>query len=361
MAVRILVVLVSFFLCNSLWAERIEDLYRYSVLMPSQNNSEARQATVDGLAEVILRTAGDAAVLQDPAVIRALGSANNFVVSQGYQASDETLVIEDQEVPALKLVIEFSGERVQSLLRESQLSLWPDNRRNVLTWIVVDDTEGRRVISDLNFPEAQKVLTDTAKRRGLPLVPKLMDLEDQIALSANQLWSMSVDAIRSASERYDPDTILAGRLSQTSRGDWRSVWQLMNREGEQIFDGQGASIEDVIAGGINAVVDYFCERECIRPNQSGMPSVLIFQLGGINNFSQYSQALNYIEELALVRRVDIGAVQDNNLLLYLYSDGDVRQLQDTLSRDGRMNAQTNLNNPSPLGTAENPLLYIWRS
>ena len=344
------------------YAEQIPDLFRYTALVTSQNSRDAQRAASDGLAEVIVRASGDNRVLQEGEIIRALGSANNYIVSQTYEATTETIEVDNRQVPAQKLVIEFSGELIQSLLRRLQLPLWPNNRRSLLVWMVVDDAQGRRVVSDITFPEAQLAMRNSTKQRGLPLIPKLMDLEDQTALSANQLWTFSIDAIRRASERYYPDTILVVRLSQSSRGDWRSDWQLLTDEGAQIFDIQQPTVDDVIANGINQVVNYFCTRECIQTTGDADPTIILLELGKVGSFRQYSQALEYLQGLTLVRQVDVGVVLNDNILLYLRIDGDVRLLRDTLSRGGRMISQNNdPNNFAVLGSAENPLLYAWRN
>lgn len=343
-------------------AERVKDLYEYTTLVSSSNTNtqEYRQALVDGLAEVIVRSSGDVGVLQNRGIMEALSRPNRLLSQEHVENTDQFIEVKGRQVPARRLVLEFSGEGIEKLLRGLGLPLWPSNRRNVLVWMIVNDTQGQRVVSELNFPDAYVAVKDNAKRRGVPLSVPLMDLEDQIALSANQLWSVDRQAIRKASERYSPDTILVGRLNQTSRGDWRSDWQLFAGETVEIFDSQGPAITDAVAGGVDHVANYFFQRYAINPQQSSAQDVLLFQIGGIEDFSQYMRALNYIQQLTVVRQVDLVAARDDNLLLYLRTDGDVKLLQDTLALDGNLLPRNGTDNFAQLGSVENPLLYVWR-
>jgi hypothetical protein len=344
------------------YAERVQDLYQYTTLVSSasKNSQEYRQALSDGLAEVIVRASGDVRSLQNPGILDALGRPARLLSQEYFENSKQTIEIDGRQVAARCLVLEYSGERIQNLLRDLQLPIWPDNRRNILVWMVVDDAQGQRVVSESNLVDAITAVKENGKRRGLPVLVPLMDIDDKIALSANQLWAMAQDDIRKASERYSPDTILVGRLSQTSRGDWRSDWQLFAGDDIEIFDSQGLAITDAIAGGIDQVANYFFQRYAINPQLSAAQDVLLFQVADIQDFSQYTKVLNYLDQLTVVRKVDLVAVRDDNLLLYLRTDGDVKLLQDTLSLDGKLLPRNQSNGVSPLGSVDNPLLYAWR-
>ena len=358
---RLVFVLFAFVAMN-VWSERLPDLYQYKTLVASssKNSQEYRQAMVDGLAEVILRASGDIATLQNPGIIDALSRPTRYLLQDYFENANETIEIDGKQVPARRLVLEFSSEAILKLLREFQLPIWPNNRRSVLVWMVVDNAQGQQIVTELSFADVLTATRANAKRRGLPLLLPLMDLEDQIALTPKQLWSIDRDAIHTASERYNPDTILVGRLSQTSRGDWRSDWQLFVNDQVEIFDTQGEKIEDIVAAGLDAVANYFFQRYAINPQLSSSQGQLLFQVGNIRNFSDYMKVLSYLEQLTLIRHVDLAAVRGDELLLYLTADGNVKLLQDTLALDGKLSPREPISNAAPLGSTENPLLYAWR-
>lgn len=343
-------------------AERLPDLYRYSTLVASssKNSQEYRQALGDGFAEVILRSSGDPATLQNDSIVEALGRPTRYLLTDYFENSNEVIEIDGREVPARRLVLEFSGEGIERLLRELGLPIWPNNRRSVLLWLVVDDAQGQRVVSEVNFPEALAAAKSSTKRRGLPVILPLMDLEDQVALSPNQLWTVAQDPIQQASQRYNPDTILVGRLRQTSRGEWLADWQLLTDNGFEVFDGQNATIEGAVANGVDQVANYFFQRYGINPQLSSGGGVLLFQVGNIRDFADYKKVLDYLQGLTAIRRVDLVAVRDDSLLLYLTADGGVQLLQDTFALDKKLVARNGFNNSAPLGSVENPLLYAWQ-
>lgn len=357
LAFRILFLLL---LCTPALAQQRVDLYRADSLVPDQSQRERNQATVDALAEVIVRASGQPRVLQNPQVVDALGEASDYLVEWRYENSTEMLEVDGNERPAWRLVMRFSGGAIEKLLRDSRLPIWPANRPSMLVWLVVDSPQGRSRVSAGSFPEALKQVRDSAQRRGIPLVKSLMDLEDQVALPVDSLWSLDQEAIRDASERYNPDSILVGRLTETSGGQWRAGWLLLHRGTTASFDTSGADLDTLVAAGVDEVANHFFELYGIMPSE-GSGAALVFQVDGVEDFASYSALRNYLDNLAVVRRYDLAAVRGGSMLLYLYLEGDTNLLRDALALDDRLVPQADLSlNSVPPGEAGNPLRYRWR-
>lgn len=344
------------------------DLYRYQTLVVSQDRSERNQATADGLAEVLVRASGQQRVLQDSAVVKELSNASRYLLEYSYQSSGEQLEIDGNLRPAWRLVLRYSESEVQQLLRDARLPIWPANRPSTLVWLVMDDNQGRRIAFPQNDDGTLDSLREASERRGVPVLTPRGDLEDQAALSANAAWRLNEAAIRAASERYQPNTILVGKLSETSSGQWFGNWLLLDRDRSSSFDGRGASLETVINAGIDASADYFFQLYGYEPGEGGSRT-LSFQLGGVSGFADYTSAMEYLEELALVERADLTVALGDYVLLNIMTDADVALLQDALALDRKLvpeaatTASTggSLTTPvEPLGSPTNPLRYRWQ-
>ncbi len=341
-------------------ADEIVELYKIDTLVTSQDAAEREQATTDGLAEVLVRSSGSTAVLQNPNIVAALRRASNYLLEISYTDAEALVEVDGQEKPARGLSLLFSGPVIQQLLRDSGATIWPANRPNTLVWLVVDDGRAPRLLNPAEaegyYPVARKV----AKQRGLPLLQPLMDLEDQVALSAQDLWRMNEGQITRASQRYDADGVLVGRLTRTSRGQWRASWQLLHRGKSVAFDGISFQLEDVVAKALNDTVDYYVSLYGVS-TQPGQAEALTLQVANVNDYQAYMSLIKYLESLVFVRTVDVAAVRGSDVLLYVTLDGDMTLLKDALSLEQRLLLQADLSGSTYRpGSAENPLRYGWQ-
>lgn len=340
-------------------AEQLVDLYQYRTLVASRNERELNRAINDGFAEVLVRAAGQPQILQDPAVVRQLRRARSLVVQYAYDSTTETLTVGDTPpVPATWLVITYSAQEIDKLLRNLQLPFWPPNRPNMLVWIVIDDgLNGRRYATEQNFKEVLEAIRSHTERRGIPLTIPLLDLEDQVALSADSLWRLDEAKIMAASERYHPDSVLVGRLKQSAGGEWQSDWQLMHKARDQVFDSRDPDLRAMIGGVIDHVANYFFSQYGIVRG-AAPAEVIALSIGGIERFEQYTAALKYLEGMAIVRRADLIAINGDRMEVQVHTEGDLKLFQDALALDNKLVPDT-----AVLSTGTDTfssLAYVWR-
>ncbi len=358
----LLSVYVSALAVGVVQADPVANLYQSQTLVQSQSDRERNNATIDGLAEVFVRASGQKHILENPAVIQTLtSSASRYVAGYRYDPTDETLMVEDREVPAQRLVLDFAGEAIQRFLRNNQLPLWPANRPTSVLWIVVDSAQGRTLVDAGNFPEAIVAARDSARRRGLPnLTFPLLDLEDRAALSTSQLWRGDVDAIKKASERYQSDSIVVGRLNQTSQEQWRASWTLYYEGRSFVFDSIGTEINDVVAEGMDNIAEQFAQRYSVILD-GGAGNLVAIQVDDVGDFAGYATMMKYLENLAVIRRTDLVGVSGNSVRMNLTVEGDVSSLINALNLEQHLTPSESLSqNVYPAGSQENPLRYVLR-
>ena len=351
------------------WAGQVVNLYQTETLVSSQSSRERAQAATDGLAEVILRISGTQESLRAPAIIDGMRRAQNYIHEFQYASTDETITIDDKEVAASRLILRYSPQAVERLLRQARLPMWPANRPSLLLWLVKDDlAQGRHLVGKTDAAEALAAFEAAAERRGLPLVVPLLDLEDRVALPGDAAWALSEPAIRKASSRYQSDAILVGRYSRTSRGEWRAAWLLLHKRQSRVFDSVGFDLNDVVGTGVDQVANHMAAIYAIVPGDSAADAV-VMELKGITDFSRYIGVLNYLQNLAMVRRTHLAAVRADGLLLHLYTDGDLAPLINALALDKRLLPVSSVGpgagpgvmdwQRGPRGSAANPLQYQW--
>lgn len=310
-------------------AGQVIQIYRAETLVATQSAAERNDAIKLGLEEVILRVSGDGASLENPLVREALSQAQSYLYEFSYASTDEMLQIEEQQVPATRLILKFSPSSIDKLLRDANLPLWPANRPALLIWPIMKDINGDiyRVLDE----ESHKALYRQAGLRGVPLLMPLHDLEDNLALSNDELWAQNEERVRAASERYKADAILVGRYSQGISGSWESSWQLLHTSGNQHFEPRSADTAGIFTQVINATADYFARLYAIAPGEGGAASgEIVMRVDGVTEFSDYKDLERYLTELAITNRVDLISMERDKVLIRLHTAGDLALLQNML-------------------------------
>ncbi len=338
------------------------DLYQADVLVLDQSEAERVRGARASLADVMLRLSGHPRVLEHEDVRAAIARAESYMHEFSYSGTDERLERDGEEHPARRLSIRFAPSALEEILRTAGLPLWPANRPVVLVWMVEAEAGERQFVNDTEY---WRTLRSQARVRGLPLVSPLLDLEDRLALSADELWRLDQAAIRNAARRYQADAVLVGRYTRSSAGVVRSEWDLFHGLSRHGYDIRAEAVVDVLSDSVDQVANYFAEQYAIIPQEEG-PDALIVQVSAVGSFAAYKSLQRYVESLPVVRRAELVSLRDDALTLRLYTEGGVDRLISQFARDDRLReprVSGTLRLPEnrylPQGSQANPLSYIW--
>ncbi|WP_086933251.1 DUF2066 domain-containing protein [Agarilytica rhodophyticola] len=353
------------------YAQTKMDYFSAKVPVKTQTAQERRSAARNALLQVLLRMSGSEQTVEDIRIREQARKALSYVEQFQYQPlKDESLL----ELGYRELVsLTFSGEVVKKILADAQQPFWSASRPSTLVWLVEDSPEyGKQLINQQSDVEILQALDKAAEQRGLPLSFPLLDLDDQLALSAEDVWDINEEAIREASKRYSADTILVGRYSKTSRGRVLASWQFFHGDTARSYDSRVALDEnghlDPVIGveALYPLADFLAKRYANQP-QLEAGGRLVVQVSDIDNFAQYRRSLSYLGGLAAVSKVQIVAVRQDTLLLFLESQAGVERFVSILNLDNKLRIKPDNNDllpawqRAPQGTLENPLKFSWSS
>lgn len=305
-----------------------------SVPVKAQSASERERAAAVGLREVMVRMSGVTQLDEYPDLAEALNNASR-AIEQFHYAQVKAPDGATQE----HVVMTFSSSAVEAALRRAGLPYWPVNRPSTLVWLVEDDVaEGKNLINDTSGPVVQGLL-DAAQKRGLPLRFPLLDLEDQLAISAEEVWNLNEEAILNASSRYGADTVLLGRYTRTFSGQWWTTWQFFHKGEGRLYDLRN---EDPVAVGQQALAplaDYLADFYALKSNPDGAAQLYV-QVRPVANFGAYRKVLDYLDRLAVVSALGVQAVTEDSLVLSLQLNGSWDQLLKAIALDNKLRPRT---------------------
>ncbi|WP_162926351.1 DUF2066 domain-containing protein [Teredinibacter purpureus] len=341
------------------------DFFSASVPVASQSKADRIAAAQQGFAEVVVRISGSELVLDNAPLSRAQDNAIAYVEQFQYSSVMDVGLIAEGFNEQISLA--FSAPAIERLLRDNNLPYWPINRPTTLVWLVEDNVvDGKQFINADIAPEVLEGFELASAQRGLPLSYPLLDLEDMMSLSAEQLWRLDEAAILEASERYSADAIVVGRYSTTSRGELLATWQFFHRGDSRVYDSRNLETAELGYFALNPLADYLGARYAIFSREGSVPA-LVLQLSGVNSFGDYRKALDYLENVAAVAGVFVAGVRQDTVLLHLDSDAGAEKFMSALVLDGRLEPVRVLGagevpvwQQIPKGSPENPLFYRWK-
>jgi hypothetical protein len=358
------------------------ELYSVQALVKTQSEADRNAAARAAFADVLVRTSGRKDVVSHEDVASALKKAQQYLFGFSYQNVSATLGEGDDAVPAIGLNLQFDSAAVEQLLRKAHLPLWPSTRPQVLVWIVVNDETGIRSLTS----EEQQALQSQSAYRGLPLLFPRWDIEDASYVSTQQIWDGWVSEVKAASQRYQADAILIGRITpsqlnnipsfrheayvsedafETSAssssvasessvesddaleegtvaaepiGPFRGDWLLIQNDNQQAFGEEFPALSDMLRAATDVSADFLAKLYAISPstNSGESAGTRVLRIGNITSFAAFKQAQEYVRSIAMVTSMDVISVDSDGMLLRLAVEGDLRLLTSTLALGRRL-------------------------
>ncbi len=304
---------------SALKAVEVEGLYRAEVPAKSRDASaraEGLRAALGLALKRLLRPAD----LASKAARGVLAKPEDYLLEYEYAALGEA-----PNAPQV-LRAEFDPARLNSALRKGGIEVWSAERPELLVWLALKDPQGKWSAATERLPEAERTLGELSTAIGLPFSLPLWDLADEQALPVESLDSADSARIRIAAQRYETDTILAGRLVQAGSG-WQADWRLVQDRTEQRWQSKAANLRDILASGLDGAAGRVAEQSMPR----GVAVPVALKVIDIESLDDANRAAAYLERLALVAHVEWQGVGSGEASFKVTARGGRDALRRTLN------------------------------
>ena len=211
-------------------ADIVRHLYEVEVPVEGQGRKERGLVTREALKEVLVRISGrtEADALADDEIL--VPRPTRFVQQFRYRKFKSGEVVPEAPDGAKsytqKLRLRFTKKTVAKFLREQGYPVWGKTRPATLVWLVVDDQKQRILIGNSSPHVSRTYIEQEATKKGLPFRLPLMDLADQSKVQVTDVWGNFEDTILAASQRYQTEAILVGRIYLSFAKTWNTRWSL---------------------------------------------------------------------------------------------------------------------------------------
>ena len=311
----------------------MDDLYAAEVPVADDTLTVRNQGLRQAMRQVLVRLSGRKDVGGNPAVENLLERAPSLVQQFRYRLDDPVAAV-GKDTPQRYLWARFDESGLGRMMRSAGIPVWRSNRPRVLIWLAEERNGQRQLLNLDNSPVLRQGLLAEADKRGMPLQLPLMDLLDQSALSAADLWAGYEAAIREASNRYPHDVILTGRLRNLG-GRWEAQWTLWDRNGTEEFSMRTLDLGEALVSGIDPAQDSLAARYAPVGSGDG-PGRIRVRFNGIDSLPAYGRLMQIIREQDSITRVDVRGSNADALYLDLWVRGGESALVRVLSLGGEI-------------------------
>ncbi|MFA7260168.1 MAG: DUF2066 domain-containing protein [Aeromonas bestiarum] len=304
-------------------AAQVTDLYQGKA--PTSGDMVAAQS--QALGDVLVKVTGKRDILTQPAVVKALAAPGDYVQHYGYQDVG----------PVKFLKADFDVAKVNALISQSKFALLGPARPQVAIWLVINEGE-RRILPDQSSDGWAAALRTQSQAMGLPVSIPLMDLDDNMAVNATDVWGRFADPILKASQRYGAEMVVLGKL--TPEGEkWSIDWGLYGPKagGElaELTRGSGSGTQAEVAQGFaDGLAAWLVQNYGARI--SGVASSQTLVVEGLSGIDGMITVQKMLQGMASVTKVEIGKLEGDKVTFNLALQGDKAELIRGLQLESRL-------------------------
>lgn len=312
-------------------ASVVNDLYEAEVPVNGQGAQERSEAIRTALNQVLIKVTGDREISANPKVADLLDDAEKYVQQYRYRIVHDVPQAGLPETAVQQVLwVHFEPSAITGFLSAEQIPLWGRTRPATLLWLAVDLGDERYIVEGDRSDDLQKQIMQEASRRGIRVFLPLSDLEDQLNLSFADIWGNFPDPILKASQRYQADAVLVGRIYQHSPGNWVGRWSLYQGGKVTDWDDEGGDMSDVAGQGVDGLADTLAQRFAQVITETPKDSVLM-EVTGVTGIDDYARVVKYLSGIDVVGRVQVQRISGSDVFVQLALRGDVSGLVQHIS------------------------------
>lgn len=311
----------------------VSGLYEAEVPVTGQSAAERIAASRTALEDVLVKVSGRADIANLPQLKPMLSNAQQWVQRYQYRTVPPPVSgtsTADSGAPTQMLWETFDRKTINQRLYDAGVSVWGINRPVTLMWLAIEDGRERYLVGGDNRTEVQTIVNAQARKRGLPLNLPLLDLQDQGALAVADVWGDFSDMIFKASERYQPDAILVGRVYTVAADQWQSRWTLYHRGNVTTWESERGSRDDALTAGISGAAEQFAKRYAFELTP-GIANTILMTIENMATLADYARITHYLQSLDPVADVQVARVEDSTVTFRIQVRGQTDGLIQTIA------------------------------
>ncbi len=326
----ILTLLVFLLIPNIVSAVDITNMYQVDIQVKEQSNTARWKASLEGFKQVLVRRSGSSRILNSSETLKAYKKVTSYL--QKFEYSSNTEVIDGNNYV---ISLYFEPRLIDNLIKSANQQLWDFNRPVTILWLAQEELARnsslyrRIIVENPNEIDMYTLISKNSKRRGVPIILPLMDLEDDLLVTQSDVWGRFPEAIINANNRYSVDSMIIGKIYQRD-GLWLGQFTYLNKTRSVSFHHQSEDVKTIYKQMFDSLAETLCEQYCVTQVVSETSS-LFLEIENISSFKSFQILKKYLSELSAVRQVDVLNIHQDKVLLRVSLLSSEQAVIDSLS------------------------------
>lgn len=310
-------------------AARVVGLHEAEVPTVDKEQRAQTKAIQDAMRRVLIKLTGNSEVETLPVAQDLIRNARNLMLQYRY-----TIPAQARGDLPLLLWVRFDEQAVDQALRRAGVYLWGNERPATLLWLAMPTSEGVSLIGSEDLSGVRDMVQQEARRRGIPVVLPLLDLEDASAISARQVVAMDASAIEAASMRYGTPATLAGTIEMIAENRWHARWVLLSDGRPKEWQAKG-DLQQIMSAGIDKSADELYYRYAVAVADN-VEAGLQLTITGVSELSDYASLQHYLDNLSDVTRIQLLSAENDRVTYFVSARTGVEGLEQSFALGKRL-------------------------
>jgi len=330
LTIKILCLLVLISTHSLAQAKLVESLYSAQTLVTDQSKAARISAIEQLFKSVLIKVSGHSAVIDNPDIAKEISESMSYITTFNYQ------MVEGRR----HLVASFNESSIDTLLKQAGVSIWGDQRPTAMIWLAFRDNDDQRsVVAGDDVSGQASVLKFAAKKRGMPMLLPLWDLEDQFSISAGEVWGMFPDSVGLANSRYATDFMVLSRIVLQGL-TYQLNWAIYKRDPSGYNAIVASGLDEFLDRNIalSALVDqtsdFFARQYSVDTSALGGEQEFI--VANVDSVANYAAVLKYLNGLKGLESVRLKHNQHHVFSFVATVIGNHQSLEEVLKLERKL-------------------------
>ncbi|MCC6201711.1 MAG: DUF2066 domain-containing protein, partial [Gammaproteobacteria bacterium] len=207
--------------------------------------------------------------------------------------------------------------------------VWGHERPRTLLWLALQPAGAE--VALVGVEDANPLLAFgqvQAEARGIPLIMPLLDLDERLRISLENLQRGDLANVAEASARYGVEAVLVGDLRETAPGLWQAQWYLLANGTQTGWSSLSEDPALLLDEAINLTADALAQL--YAGGTAVAADTIAVTLTQVRSARDYARALAYLESLAPVAKLEVAGVALDRVDLRLAVRGGMPGLLQTV-------------------------------
>lgn len=309
------------------------NLYQTRVSVASDSEPDRKVIVQQAYQQVLVKVAGNREILTNKSVKQRAKAASDMVTEFRFLDGSEN-------GNSRTIAVQFDPAKIQDVLLAADQEIWAGKRPAMVLWLVEADPKSEQIYNDDNHPDVQQLVNQVDTERGIALTLPLLDLEDMAKINAANIRQLDLEAISTASNRYDAPLQLVGKIKRSMDPNETAVsidWYLIQDFSRRHFSTSGATMAMALRTGLDEGIDTVARRYARRSaSRDGEVAPVVLTVYDVKDINTYSSLLEYLRHVAIVQQVDIKHIGKEDVTLQMSVVGGRLGLVKSLADDEKL-------------------------